>query len=1169
MQCPACQHENRPDARFCAGCGQPFRITCPACSNANAPGSRFCDSCGQALAAPVAKVPAAVHETAAHAYTPAHLAQKVLTTRSALEGARKQVTVMFVDVVGSTSLAEQLDPEEMHSVMARALELMLAEVHRYEGTVNQFLGDGIMALFGAPIAHEDHARRAVLAALAIQRALVPLGQELQRTRRISLQVRQGLNTGLVVVGSIGDDLRMDYTAVGDTTNVAARLQQAAQPGQILISEQTRRLVEGYFQFRTVEELDLKGKEQPVAAWEVLSAQAARGRIDVEADHGLTPFVGRQRELETLLECFERAEAGAGQVALLVGEPGIGKSRLLMELRRRLGDQVTWCEGRSLSYGRGMAFHPLIDMLRRLYRIEETDSEQQIVDKLDQGVARVDPELKAILPYLRYLLSVDPGDARVASMDPQLRRAETFDALHRLLSKAAERRPQVLVYEDLHWIDQATEEHLRFLLDSLPNERILLILSYRPEYRHSFGERSYLNRVALQPLSSEDSGRMADVLIANSDVPEELRGLILRKAEGNPFFVEEVVKSLHEIGALRRVAGRTELTRSPDQIVVPDTIQDVIMARIDRLGEEPKRALQLGAVIGREFARRLFDRLAEIREHTDAVMRELKALELIYEKSLYPELAYMFKHALTQEVTYGSLLLKRRKELHRLIGLAIEDLYAERLAEHYEVLAYHFSRAEQWDKALDYLLKAAQKSARASANREALALYDEALEAVEHLGEAASAQAVAAIHEARASLLMLLSDFHRAHETHVRVLELARRFGDRLLEGRSLAGLGFASVMAHHFDRALAEAQQALAIAQETGDKGTRCAASCAAGWVQYVTGRLEQGQHSMEQVVTLASEIRDGLHGSFARGFLGLDQRWRGDFTVAAVHVAEGVALARRSDQLFALLINVWISGLVAQDAGDYDRAIAAYSESIALCRKAGEEFYYLRNLNSLGWLHMDSGNLDAALEVLQTAAAESRRRGDPETIANAELNLADTHLARRDVPAAGELLEAVQALAGNPKTTDWMRWHYSLHMHASTGEWWLARGDSAKATESVRLCLESARRYGGRKYVARASRLLGEIALARNEPDTALTHLQEALAIAQAIGQPNETWKAHEALARLHVQANRSEQAEEFCRASLAVLEGLQSRTSSPEIHQALAGSPYAERLRSLAHSL
>jgi tetratricopeptide (TPR) repeat protein len=902
---------------------------------------------------------------------------------------------------------------------------------------------------------------------------------------------------------------------------------------------------------------------------VLSAQPARGRIEVEADRGLTAFVGRERELETLLQCFERANAGSGQVVLLVGEPGIGKSRLLMELRRRLGDEATWCEGRALSFGRSMAFHPLIDLLRRLYRIEETDSEAQIIDKLEQAVTRVDPELKTALPYLRHLLSVDPGDARVASMDPQLRRAETFEALHRLLVKAAERKPQILVYEDLHWIDQATEEHLRFFIDSLPAERTLMILSYRPEYQHPFGERSYLSRIALQPLSSEDSGRMADALIASDDVPDELRRLILRKAEGNPFFVEEVVKSLQEIGALRQVAGRTELTRSLDQIVVPDTIQDVIMARIDRLGEEPKRALQLAAVIGREFARRLFDRLAEIQERTDTVMRELKALELIYEKSLYPELAYMFKHALTQEVTYGSLLLKRRKELHRLIALAIEDLYAERLPEHYEVLAYHFSRAEQWDKALDYLLKAAQKSARASANREALALYDQALEAAERLDEAVPAQVIAGVHEARANLLMLLSDFHRAHEAQARVLELARRLDDRVLEGRSLAGLGFASVLAHQFNRALAESQQALEIAQETGDRNTRCAASFAAGYVQYVTGRLEQGQHSMERVVPLAREIRDGFHGSFALGMLGLDQRWGGDFAAAAVRLGEAVALARESDQLLALLVNIWISGLVAQDAGDYDRALAAYSESVALCRKAGEEFYYLRNLNSLGWLYLDTGNLDAALEVLETAAEESRRRGDPETIANAELNLADTYLATGGVPAAGELLEAVQALAGHPKTSDWMRWHYSLHLHASAGQLWLVRGDPAKAEHSARLCLESARRYHSRKYLARASRLLGEVALLRNELDPALALLREALTIAREIGQPTEIWKAQEALARLHAEARRPDQAELSSRAAIEVLAQLEARVRHPDLVRAFKVSPYVKRMQALIASL
>jgi class 3 adenylate cyclase len=415
MQCSRCQTENPPASNFCLGCGVRLVLTCASCGAELPAGSRFCNRCGT----PVKAQPGIQSRFAApEAYTPKHLADKILTSRSALEGERKQVTVLFVDVSGFTSLSERLDPEDVHAIMTRAFELMLAEVHRYEGTVNQFLGDGIMALFGAPIAHEQHARRAVHAAIGIRAALEDYREQLERRQGLTFKVRQGVNTGLVVVGSIGNDLRMDYTAVGDTTNVAARLQQAAEPGRVVIAEATHRLVSGYFHTRPLPELALKGKTEPVRAWEVLSAREARTRLEVGADHGLTPFVGRQREFQLLLDAFAEVKAGQGQVVFVVGEPGIGKSRLIYEFRRRLGDDADWLEGHCLSFGHAIAFHPLIDLLKRNFRIEEGDAERTIVAKIDQGVLALGEDLRPTVPYLRYLLSVDPGDPAVSAMSPQ-------------------------------------------------------------------------------------------------------------------------------------------------------------------------------------------------------------------------------------------------------------------------------------------------------------------------------------------------------------------------------------------------------------------------------------------------------------------------------------------------------------------------------------------------------------------------------------------------------------------------------------------------------------------------------------------------------------------------------------------------------------------------------
>lgn len=725
MECPRCRAPNRDGAQFCRACGVRLDLVCAACGAVVQAASHFCDSCGATLPPSLPGRALPPRFSSPGSYTPRHLADKILTSRSALEGERKQVTVLFADVSGFTSLSEGLDPEDVHAVMTRAFELMMTVVHRYEGTVNQFLGDGIMALFGAPIAHEDHGQRAVHAALGISREMERYRDELHRERGITFQVRQGVNTGLVVVGSIGSDLRMDYTAVGDTTNVANRLQQAADPGRVLISETTHRLVGGYFHARPLGGLSVKGKAEPVAAWDVIGAREARTRLEVEADRGLTPFVDREHELRLLFEGFEKARAGRGQVVFLVGEPGIGKSRLLLEFRRRLGAEATWLEGHALSFGRAMAFHPLIDLLKRNFRVEEGDSEKSIIDKIDRGVLRLGDDLRPILPYVRFLLSVDPGDSAVLSMDPKKRRGEIFNAGRRLMIRAAEVRPQVIVLEDAHSMDQAMEEYLGFLADGIPAGRILLILTYRTGYRHPLGDRTYHTRIGLTALSPDDAVVMVQSMLAVESLPDEVKALIIRKAEGNPFFVEEVIKALRDAGILRVAGSRDVLGKPLDAALVPDTIQDVIMARIDRLDEAPKKALQLASVIGREFPRRLLDRLWDLPDGIEESVRQLKAVELIYEKSV-PEPTYRFSHALTHEVAYNSLLVQRRRELHRLIGRVIEDLYADRLAEHYEVLAHHFARGGDRVKAIEYATKAGAKAARAYANREALALYEQAL-----------------------------------------------------------------------------------------------------------------------------------------------------------------------------------------------------------------------------------------------------------------------------------------------------------------------------------------------------------------------------------------------------------------------------------------------------------
>jgi class 3 adenylate cyclase/tetratricopeptide (TPR) repeat protein len=1167
MTCPGCSQENPEGARFCGGCAAPLEVICVACQGQNPPGNRFCHQCGGVLG----PGSAAGQFASPQAYTPKHLAEKILTTGSALKGERKQVTVLFVDVSGFTSLSERLDPEEVHRLMNRAFDLMLAEVHRYEGTVNQFLGDGIMALFGAPIAHEDHARRAVHAALGIGRALEAYQTELA-PRGISFRARQGLNTGLVVVGSIGSDLRMDYTAVGDTTNVAARLQQAGEPGGVTISEATHRLVRGYFETRPLGELHLKGKAESIAAWEVGAAHETRTRLEVEADHGLTPFVGRERELGSLVDAFERARAGQGQVVFLVGEAGIGKSRLLLELRRRVGDGAAWQEGHCLSFGKAMAFHPLVDLLQRQFGVEEGDGEAAIAAKIERGVTTVGAALGPVAPYLRALLSIDPGDADVRAMSPAQRRGETFEALRRLLVHAADQRPQVLVIEDLHWIDGASEQFLTALVDSVPALRALLIFTHRPGYASPFGERTYFTRVVPAALSADDSARMAAAVLATDALPAELRALVAAKAEGNPFYVEELVKSLEETDILLLRDGRYELARPVTELSVPSTIHDIIAARIDRLAEAPKQTLQLASVIGREFTRRIVDRLAEVRARNDDLLRELTTLELIHERRLYPELAYMFKHALTQDVAYASLLVQRRKELHGLIGLAIEELYPDRLPEHYEMLAHHFSLAENWERALDYLLKAAEKASQAFGLRQALDLYGEALEAARRLGERVPATTFMAIHRARADLFFGIGDFDRSRAEAEVLVELARRVQDRPEEAGALVQLASALQWIEDIPAALERAREAIEIAEAVGAAAPLSGGLFVRGYVQGVIGRLDAAEPDLLRSLEVARTSGDPGRQALALHSLGLHKSWQGQYREGMELNGDGARIAREHRLVLPLLRCRWVQGIASSETGNYDAALAALDEGLALAEKIGDDAFIPRFLNTLGWLRIDCGDFTRGIELSERSyelTNRSSRAGHgtgAERRAFIRLNEADALMAQGDLAGAAEALEETLHIIQHPPPSRWMTWRYTTHCYASLGQLALLRRDPERARRLADQSLEVATPTASRKYESWAWRIKGESATARRAWGEAEDALGRARAHAEEIGQPRLKWMSQVATGRLQAALGRREAALRHYRAAWAIIAGLRAGTQDRDLRAGLESSPLIREVEDLA---
>ena len=646
------------------------------------------------------------------------------------------MTVLFADLKGSTELIEGLDPEEARRLLDPALHVMMDAVHRYEGTVNQVLGDGIMALFGAPVAHEDHAVRACYAALAMQAAMRRYAEEVRRSHGLEMQARVGLNSGEVVVRSIGNDLHMDYSAVGQTTHLAARMEQLATPGSIRLTAATLRLAEGLVQVNALGPFPVKGLAEPVEVFELVGASTIRRRLQASAARGLTRFVGRQQELTALQQALEQAGAGHGQVVALVGEAGVGKSRLVYEFVHS-HHTPGWLvlESASVSYGKATPYFPVIDVLKRYSHVEERDDTRTIRAKVTGQVLTLDPALQDTVPALLALLDAVPEDSPFLTLDPPQRRQRTLDALKRVLLRESQEQPLLLVFEDLHWIDSETQALLNSLVESLPTSRLLLLVNYRPEYQHGWGSKTYYTQLRLDPLPPVSADEFLQALLGDDPRLKPLTDLLIARTEGNPFFLEESVRTLAETGVLVGERGAYRLGQALSGIQVPATVQAVLAARIDRLPAEEKRLLQTAAVLGTEVPLPLLHAIADVPEAV--LQRHLTALqsaEFLYETRLFPEHEYTFKHALTHEVAYGSLLLERRRVLHARIVEALEALAGERVAEQVERLAHHALRGEVWDKALAYCRQAGEKAMARSAHREAVGYFEQALSALPHLPE---------------------------------------------------------------------------------------------------------------------------------------------------------------------------------------------------------------------------------------------------------------------------------------------------------------------------------------------------------------------------------------------------------------------------------------------------
>jgi class 3 adenylate cyclase/tetratricopeptide (TPR) repeat protein len=1096
MQCPRCQSENREGRRFCGECGAALALVCPACSFANDGGEKFCGGCGASFAA--TPPPATARPTAAprfgapEAYTPAHLAERIISSRGALEGERKQVTVLFADLKGSMELLADRDPEDARRLLDPVLERMMEAVHRYEGTVNQVMGDGIMALFGAPVAHEDHAVRACYAALRLQEAVRDYADDLRRTEGVLVQIRVGLNSGEVVVRSIGSDLRMDYTAVGQTTHLAARMEQLAAPGSILLAPDTLRLAEGYVQVRALGPMAVRGLAEAVEVYELVGGGTARSRLQATAARGLTRFVGRDAELETLRRTLEQADSGHGQVVALVGEPGVGKSRLVWEFghsHRTQGWLVL--ESGSVSYGKATSYLPVIDLLKSYCGIEDRDDPRRIREKLTGKLLTLDAALQPTSPALLALLDVPVEDAAWAALDPPQRRQRTLDACKRLLLRESQEQPLLLVFEDLHWIDAETQALLDSLVDSLPTARLLLLVNYRPEYEHAWHRKTYYQQLRLDPLPPEGAEELLGALLGDAAELQPLRRVLVERTEGNPFFVEESVRTLVESGALAGERGSYRLARPFTSAQVPATVQAVLAARIDHLAPEDKRLLQVAAVIGKDVPYPLLQAIAELPDdHLRQGLARLQAAEFLYETSLFPDLEYTFKHALTHEVAYGSLLHERRRALHARIGAAIEALYPDRVEERVEQLAHHAVRGEVWQPAVNYLRRAGRRAITRSSFDEAVGHYRQALAAVEHLPDCPerTAQAI----DLRLGLCNALRPRRDVGEM-VDLLREAEAFADTLGDQRRLGRI--ADLMALQYLRlgeitlGAESGHRALAAATALGDVALQVAARHRLAQVYYELG-------DYRRAIDLVRQDVENLQGK----------------PVGASH---GEA------SLYAVYSRSWLARCLAA-VGEFVDGARVGEEALTLAQSANSAYSVANVSIHVGDLYFRRGDLDRAIRLLESGHAVCQ--------ASQILNFSPAYLstlgcayalAGRAAEAAGMLEGAAQELRGT--------WIHREEWKTFVAEGYLLIGQSAKAVSLTESALEEARRCGALGAEAWALRLLGEIAAQTDPPDAeqAESYYRQALTLAEELGMRPLGAHCHLGLGTLYQQLGRHDQAQ------------------------------------------
>jgi class 3 adenylate cyclase/tetratricopeptide (TPR) repeat protein len=1103
MQCSQCQHVNPAGAKFCLECGAPLARACGHCGRQLPPAAKFCPECGQPATA------AASPYGAPAAYTPRRLAEKILTSKAALEGERKQVTVLFADLKGSMELLSDRDPEEARGLLEPVIERMMAAVHHFEGTVSLVMGDGIMAIFGAPLAHEDHAVRACYAAMRMQELVQDYALEARRAHGVNLQIRVGLNSGEVVVGAIGSDLHMDYTAVGRTTHLASRMEQFASPGSILVTRSTLDLAEGFIAVNPLGPVPIRGLAEAVEVYELTGPGPARTRLQAAARRGLTQFTGREAELAQLHDARQRAAAGHGQIVAVIAEAGVGKSRLVYEFVHapELQDWlIVQCV--SVSYGKSTSYLPVINLLRAYFDIHARDDLHTITDKVTGGLLALDPGLAHAVPAVLALLDVPVRDTAWQAAAPSQRREQTLDALRLLVMREARERPILLIFEDLHWADGETKALLDSLVDSLASERSLLLVTCRPEFRHGWSDKPACRELRLEALPINSTARILDALLGNDPGLASLKQRLA--GNGNPFFLEETIRTLVETGSLVGQRGHYRLAQPLEAIRIPASVQVMLAARIDRLTPDDKRLLQTAAVIGKDIPFALLQAVTDLpSEELREALDRLQAAEFLYEAELFPDLRYAFKHALTHETAYAGLLQERRRELHARIVEAIETLHRDRLGEQTEWLAHHALRGELREKAVSYLRQAGRKAAARSALPDARVWFRHAMEVLQTLPQSReNLEQAFDVRIDQRHLLVQLGEVRRGFERLREAEALAGQLDDDRRRGLVDAFATNIHCLLGNLDEAVATGTRALRIAGRLSDLRLQIQATSYLEQAYY--HRAEYERAIKLATANLAALPRDWVYdspGSATPAFV-FDRCWLvmclaelGRFAEAAPQETEMLRLAEQTHQATTISQAHFAAGRRYLLRGDWPAARVHFERGATSCRTGSINLSLPRAVAALAWVMAQAG---------ETAEAENLVR-------------------------EGEAVLQHVAAQGS-------RGHLGLP-YVYLGHACLALHRPAEARDLAQRAIDIAPSHRG--STAYALHLLGDIAAHpdRLDVDASEASYHEALALAEPLGMRPLAARCHHELGRLYRQSARPAEARQQLEKALAAYRALDMR--------------------------